>query len=213
MLKEIDKDKMTELETKLCKLLAASLERRIKARPVRDDRVRQILLALLNGLSLPAALVLPNIPKTLAPLIDSLADERGVRSRDIIRTIRSLKRRELIATSRGKLTITDQGRRKLFIESLNEITIPRPSRWDGRWRIILFDIPNEHSRARDALRGMFHQLGLRQIQRSAYVYPYPLTEEVGAIASLFGVADYLVVIEATAIDGDEALLHHFRLSR
>jgi phenylacetic acid degradation operon negative regulatory protein len=62
-------------------------------------------------------------------------------------------------------------------------------RWDGYWRIVIFDIPEEDKKLRDALRYKLTELGFGQWQRSVYITPFDLEEEMNQflkINELFG---------------------------
>lgn len=72
-------------------------------------------------------------------------------------------------------------------------------KWDGKWRVILFDIPQEMSRQRVALRRKLRWLGLSPLQKSVFVFPYPCAEEVGEFASRLEVTDYIDIITAGSL--------------
>ncbi len=54
-----------------------------------------------------------------------------------------LKKRGLI---RGLL------RKYLKTFDIDDMVLNRPEHWDGKWRLVIFDVPEEHKKARDALR-------------------------------------------------------------
>lgn len=49
--------------------------------------------------------------------------------------------------------------------------------WDGRWRLVLFDIPSEQDAQRERLRRYLRNRGFGYLQKSVWVTPDPLTEE------------------------------------
>ncbi|MBM2817936.1 MAG: PaaX family transcriptional regulator, phenylacetic acid degradation operon negative regulatory [Parcubacteria group bacterium] len=61
---------------------------------------------------------------------------------------------EIIKETGGKTTIsiTRNGKKKLIEYSMDDMEIKKLSRWDGKWRIISFDIPEKQKIAREALR-------------------------------------------------------------
>src|SRR3989338_5398538 len=48
----------------------------------------------------------------------------------------------------------------------------RKEKWDGKWRIFAFDIPEECRKGRNALRYRFKSGGFYELQKSLFVYPY-----------------------------------------
>ena len=49
---------------------------------------------------------------------------------------------------------------------------------DGKWRMIVFDIPESQRATRDYLRSKIKQLGFKKWQNSTWITPYVLPEEV-----------------------------------
>ncbi len=49
---------------------------------------------------------------------------------------------------------------------------------DGKWRMIVFDIPESQRSTRDYLRSKIKQLGFKKWQHSTWITPYTLPQEV-----------------------------------
>lgn len=58
----------------------------------------------------------------------------------------------------------------------------KPSTWDGQWRVVSFDIPNDHKELRHELRRLLLRIGFVHMQQSVYVFPYavPVLEKIFA---------------------------------
>ncbi|MBI1971489.1 MAG: hypothetical protein HYS52_01405 [Candidatus Wildermuthbacteria bacterium] len=52
----------------------------------------------------------------------------------------------------------------------------KQKRADGKWQMIIFDIPEQKRWARDAFRFSLHQLGYQKFQESVWVSPYDVAE-------------------------------------
>jgi len=50
-------------------------------------------------------------------------------------------------------------------------------KWDGKWRVIIFDIPEESSRHRDFLRRKLKWFGFKELQKSVWFIPYDAQKE------------------------------------
>src|SRR3989344_5958203 len=51
-----------------------------------------------------------------------------------------------------KIRLTVDGHKEAAMLRLHELTISRPTQWDGKWRLVIFDIPEYLKVGRDALR-------------------------------------------------------------
>lgn len=56
-------------------------------------------------------------------------------------------------------------------------------RWDGRWRLIVFDVPISHRLVRDRLRHHLRRRGFACVQKSVWITPDPISEEKALLAS------------------------------
>ena len=64
-----------------------------------------------------------------------------------------------LADGKVKITLEAGGKRKALEYKLEEMEIKTSSRWDGKWRMVLFDIPDYKKQARDTLRFHLKRLG------------------------------------------------------
>lgn len=131
--------------------------------------------------------------------------------------LKQLKKRKYVTVEnlddgRVKVKISKNGLTKALAYQLNDMKIKTPKSWDGRWRIVIFDISNKYSHIRDIFRMRLNQLGLYQIQKSVYVSPYPCFDEVEFLRELYGVSFTVKYILAQEIEDDDSLKAHFHLN-
>ncbi len=69
-------------------------------------------------------------------------------------------------------------------------------KWDKKWRVVIFDIPQELHRERIKFRQQLKSLGFSSLQKSVLVFPYPCEEEVGDACNKLGVSDYVDILIA-----------------
>src|SRR5688572_29838820 len=55
-------------------------------------------------------------------------------------------------------------------------------KWDGFWRLVIFDIPAAHTNTRFALHRYLRSHGFGCLQKSVWVTPHPLKEESKEVA-------------------------------
>ncbi len=101
------------------------------------------------------------------------------------------------------LEITQIGRSIIEKYDLDNLKIKNPKEWDGGWRIISFDIPQEKKAARHALLSMLKGLGFIMIQKSVWAHPFECRHELAVIAKAFGVEPYVYSFEAWGFDNDK----------
>lgn len=72
-------------------------------------------------------------------------------------------------------------------------------KWDGKWRIVIFDIPGCMNRQRHAFRSKIKALGFHMIQRSVFAIPYPCEQEISDICRKLKLTSYVDIILAESI--------------
>ncbi|MBI2577279.1 MAG: hypothetical protein HYV77_00335 [Candidatus Wildermuthbacteria bacterium] len=109
------------------------------------------------------------------------------------------------------LILTDKGKMKALTYRFEEMTIYPPKKWDGKWRIVIFDIPEKLRQGRDALRTKLIQIGFLEFQKSVFVFPYPCENELDFIIEFFNLRPYVRVGILENIDNAADLKHKFDL--
>lgn len=80
----------------------------------------------------------------------------------------------------------------------------RRENWDHKWRVIIFDIPQELHHRRIKFRRKLKLLGCHMLQKSVFIFPYPCEEELSDIAAQLKISDYIDVIVANNAGFKEA---------
>lgn len=170
-----------------------------------------LLRTLYVGGMLSVALVAPKMTRLL-PHPDGGKASRKELYRRISRAQYVLAQRGLVEDADGRLRLTDQGYRHIEKILMREYRIPEPVRWDGKWRILMFDIHEKRRGVRTRLRELLHGAGFLRLQDSVWIYPYPCDEFVALVRAHLasGVRELRSVI-AEALESDRALRDHFNL--
>lgn len=120
-------------------------------------------------------------------------------------------------THNGKkvLCITEEGKKFLdeleVVNAFQEGSI-KPKKWDRRWRLVVFDIPEHRRAVRNRLREMIVAFGFIRIQNSVWVYPYDCEELVTLLKSDLRMGREVLYAVVEKIENDKWLLKHFNLS-
>jgi len=112
--------------------------------------------------------------------------------RDEIRKLYQIKWIEKEEKADGSYTIllTDKGKLKTLTYHFQEMKIKKKN-WDGKWRIVIFDIPEKLKKSRDALRRKLKNLGFYELQKSAFVFPYQCQNEIEFVIEFFNLRKYV----------------------
>lgn len=84
-----------------------------------------------------------------------------------------------------------------------ELSVSTPSRWDKKWRLVMFDIPISKRASHDQLIAKLRQLNFYMLQQSAWIHPFDCEKQIGAILKYLGLEKYvsfLVVEKGNFVD-------------
>ena len=108
--------------------------------------------------------------------------------------------------------ITEKGTRALVIEQYKtRMKFERKPRWDSRWRIVMFDIPERRRGVRDHLRNTMRSLGFVRLQDSAWVFPYDCEDVIALLKADARIGSAVLYIIADSIENDRGLRENFGL--
>ena len=112
------------------------------------------------------------------------------------RLIYRLKRNNLIKVKnlKGKkaIILTKRGIDKTFKASFK--VQERKRRKDGKWIMIIFDVPQKHSKARNLLRSVLLNLGYKMFQQSVWITPYDVSEKTERLLQAYSLDQYVKIL-------------------
>lgn len=111
----------------------------------------------------------------------------------------------------GGYELTQDGEKKLRQWELQEYKFNRPYKWDKKWRVIIFDIPETKKKVRHQIRHLFISAGFIRLQDSVWVYPYDCEDIVGLLKTDFGIRKDLLYMIVDEIENDKHLREEFNL--
>lgn len=149
--------------------------------------------------------ILGQIPKEL-----TREDKQGLE-----RAIKSLYASHLVDVQHNKeitsLTLSKGGKLEALKYNLEDMQIHPQPKWDEKWRIVMFDIPEKSRKLRNALRFHFSKIGMIELQKSVLVHPYPCEKEIEFILEYYNAKKYVRFITAEKIDNELHLLKKFKM--
>lgn len=116
---------------------------------------------------------------------------------------------------RGKqiyISLTDKGKEKAGWMQIDALKIKKPKKWDGKWRLVMFDIQELKKIYREAFRGRLKELGFVPLQKSVWVHPFECRDEIEVLRAFFGLSEKELRLVVTSDLGDDyALRQIFKL--
>jgi len=175
---------------------------------------KKLLLLLLGGLCLSATRSNRKQWKIIKGIGEGLKE---INQRAIDRAANSLYKTKLIDEKKNRdgtttLILSNDGEKKALTYNLENIKINRPKSWDGKWRIVIFDIPHYLKKSRDSLRFLFKKMGFYSLQKSVFIYPFDCQKEIEFITEWHKANKYIRFIVADSVDTESLLIKHFGLS-
>lgn len=109
------------------------------------------------------------------------------------------RRKGWIKNADKKLELLEEGRKEIFKQF--PLLEWRKLAWDGKWRVVMYDIPEKIKAKRDLLRNWLKRLGMGQWQMSVWVSPHSLVDRVNEILGKTGIREYCSVHESRRVVG------------
>lgn len=103
---------------------------------------------------------------------------------------------ELIDDKQLVFRLTDSGKDRVLWEKMKISNKP----WDGKWRIVIWDIPEKRRITRDVLRYKLKLLGFQRLQKSVWASKKDCTKILRNFIKQVGIEDWVMVIESDNID-------------
>ena len=113
-----------------------------------------------------------------------------------------------------RMEITETGRRAITLEEQKAaLAAQHGKRWDKRWRLVMFDIPQHRRRDRDRLRDEIQACGFLRLQDSVWVFPYDCEDLVVLLKADMRIGKDILYAIVETMENDGWIKKHFGLSK
>lgn len=106
-----------------------------------------------------------------------------------------------ILTTKGKLEI----KTKLAYKKFDD--------WDGKWHVVLFDLPQNERKYRLLLVEELLHLGFAPLHRAAYISAHPVAKTIERLANHWGIRQNLSFLTASKLDEEKNLTKCWALDK
>lgn len=182
------------------------------AKMTRDERKEMILNILLGVGLLTTAIVAPNAVQLFKYFTPKNSRDRWKIKQSFVRLEKNGLIKKKITNGEDYYSLTLLGNKRAKKYQLDSMKIEEQKKWDGLWRLAMFDIPEDKKMARRGINLVLKKLGCVQYQKSVFITPYPCTKEIDFVGECFDARKYIRVITARDVEGVEQIKKVFKLS-
>jgi phenylacetic acid degradation operon negative regulatory protein len=149
---------------------------------------------------------MPNLPMALGAVYKQW---KNINRKDLGRIIKRLEKQEMLDIQEDgdviRFIITEKGKRRLLEYNFGSLELKTKKR-DGRWRLIIFDIPEDKKKSRDAFSKKLRELGCIRLQDSVYASAFPCKSEVDFLCHFLDISDFVTLANLNKIERGEELI-------
>lgn len=143
-------------------------------------------------------------------------DKKRYKSQSVYKAIKRMEKQNIIRViketdDKTTISITRDGKKKLAEYNIDDMEIKKPKIWDGKWRIISFDIPEKQKTAREALRMKLRDFDFYHLQKSLFACPFPCRDEIDFVSEIFKIGKHITYFETSTITNELTLKKYFGL--
>ena len=109
--------------------------------------------------------------------------------------------------------LTPAGTERLRLEQQKAaLLLQKNKRWDKRWRVVIFDIPEYRRGTRDKLRLTMRTAGFYRLQDSVWLYPYDCEDFMTLVKADLKIGNAILYMVVEKIENDGKIKTHFSLN-
>ena len=111
-----------------------------------------------------------------------------------------------------QLVLTAEGRQQAhYLDSRDDAIVFKGGHkeWDGKWRVVIFDIPEKSRAFRAVLRQHLWELQFYKLQQSVFVSPWPYENSLMRLIDFYNARQYVRIMTVSWIDSADRLKRKF----
>ncbi len=177
----------------------------------RRQNIQHAVLAVVGTAGvLSVAMLAPNVLQALPALMGRKNYQVRFQARTALG--RLIAKGHVRKNQKGSFEITDAGRRHLLVQEASlDRSAAKKRRWDGQFRLVLFDIPEKRRGTRDRLRIMMNNFGFLRLQDSVWISPYDCEDIIALVKAELRVGKDILYAVVSQVENDRWIRDHFGL--
>lgn len=198
------------------KTKSGETDQKFKSGELRDIILRVLGVSILIG---GTVAVSPNFPIFFGAILKMIEEIKGykVPEKKVKRVLANLEKKEILHIEadddKAIVYIKDRFNPVIITYSLQSLMDfkKKEKKWNGRWFLVFFDVPESQRNKRNYLRKFLTKLGFYPYQKSVYIFPYECEQEINLIKKIVEGAKYMKYIVANKIEDEERIKTFFKL--
>ncbi|MEK9153876.1 MAG: hypothetical protein AAB798_00225 [Patescibacteria group bacterium] len=178
----------------------------------RKTRRKNVTSFILGAIGIAGVLGIAMVAPNALGAMAKLGIIPGRRQKEIINRARDRLVHQGLLRREGRfLRLTQKGEATLRLLEARNFKMARPKRWDRKWRVLIFDIPEYRKGLRDKIRRTLDAIGFVRLQDSVWVYPHDCEDLIAFLKADFKIGKDLLYMIVEELEGDRHLKQHFAI--
>ena len=186
-----------------------------------DPKTKDILILLGAGTFLAASIVMPGLPLIASKILKGIDQERWKKSqkewdkynlwrlRQMIKRMHDAKYIEVKEINGvAVVKVAEKGKRKLLSYEIETMKLDEKT-WDGKWRLIIYDVQTGKRSNSEMFRKALNRLNLYKLQKSVYLTPFKCEEEIEFLRQYYEVGKEVLILKAGTLEHESAYRKYF----
>ncbi len=182
-----------------------------------DPKVKEVLMLLGAGTFLAASIVMPNLPMVLKPFLDEKKKREENewkkfntwRLKQVLKRMHQQKLVEIVENNEEHIVkISENGKKRLLKFNLDEMEL-KDQKWDGKWRIIIYDILTGKKEEASLFRKTLKRLKFLKLQRSVYLTPFKCYDEIEYLRQVCSINTEALILTVSGLENEKAYREYF----
>lgn len=174
---------------------------------------KQILILLGIAGVITASIFVAGLPRALTPFLKKQHKKWGHFNKRILKAqLKRLQKTGVIEQNleNGEVLfkLTNKGRTKLFKYQLESFSLDK-NNWDGKWRLVAYDIPIGKKNQAEAFRTLIKRMQFYQLQKSLWLTPYKCDSEIEFLKNLYSLENHVTILTVTGLESESAYKSYF----
>lgn len=108
------------------------------------------------------------------------------------------------------IKLTQKGHTKYLKFKLEELSL-KGKAWDGKWRVVIYDISHLKRSSQDGFRTMLKQMNFLLLQKSVYLTPFKCKDEIEYLREYFNLGKEVLLLEVSKLENQQFYKQYFGL--
>lgn len=186
-----------------------------------NPKTKEVLLLLATGTLLLTSIVMPGVGIIAKEILKEY--QRRQREQDIKewQKYNPWRLRQLITRMQDSkyikvieedgipvVKITQKGKSRLLKYDLENLKLDESS-WDGRWRLVIYDIPKIKKGQSELFRETLKRLEMLKLQKSVYLTPFKCKNEIEYLRQVLGIGNEVQILTVGNLENEAAYKSYF----